>query len=275
MPVKTHKPMATGAGTQKHSKHKHLVISPVEYRFQIDAFTPETLPMARLAEYMAEFASMLGQPEHVHFVKLARGSCAVVSSVDWAAAPKVRERIRAVRFRDPEVSGEALRAYDSLDRRLAQDNATAVVIDPSGKGVLRFAGRRREEELSYGAVKQPGTVDGIPILIGGERDPVPVHLEDRGAVHNCYASRAMARSLAVHIFTTTVRASGVGIWKRSDAGVWTMERFHIQEFMTLDETPLTEAVQGLRRIEGGWKDLGDPLDELHRLRHGERSRKAQ
>jgi len=58
-------------------------------------------------------------------------------------------------------------------------------------------------------------------------------------------------------------------------GVSTMERFHIQEFTILDEAPLTEAVQGLRQIEGAWKELEDPLDELHQLRHGERTRKAQ
>ena len=33
-----------------------------EYRFSIDAYTPATMPMARLAEYMAQLALILGEP---------------------------------------------------------------------------------------------------------------------------------------------------------------------------------------------------------------------
>jgi len=39
--------------------------------FVIDAYSPETLPMSRLAEYMAQLATLLGEKDHVHFVELA------------------------------------------------------------------------------------------------------------------------------------------------------------------------------------------------------------
>ena len=38
-----------------------------EYRFRIDAFSPETLPMARLAEYLRQLAVILGEPNDVPF----------------------------------------------------------------------------------------------------------------------------------------------------------------------------------------------------------------
>jgi hypothetical protein len=45
-----------------------------EYRFHIDAFTPASMPMVHLAEYMAALAAFLGQVERVHFVRLEGGS---------------------------------------------------------------------------------------------------------------------------------------------------------------------------------------------------------
>ena len=49
--------------------------------FVIDAYSPETLPMSRLAEYMAQLATLLGEKSHVHFVELAAGSAKLVHAV--------------------------------------------------------------------------------------------------------------------------------------------------------------------------------------------------
>ena len=38
----------------------------------IDAFSPETLPMSRLADYLKSFALMIGSEENVHFSKIKR-----------------------------------------------------------------------------------------------------------------------------------------------------------------------------------------------------------
>ena len=65
-----------------------------EYEFQIDAFSPATIPMARLAQYLAELAALLGQPERVHFEKLKKGSVRLVARVEHEAIPKVRMRSR-------------------------------------------------------------------------------------------------------------------------------------------------------------------------------------
>ena len=37
-----------------------------EFRFTIDAFTPSTIPLLRLAEYMQDFAILLGNEKSVH-----------------------------------------------------------------------------------------------------------------------------------------------------------------------------------------------------------------
>ena len=37
-----------------------------EFRFTIDRYTPETLPMARLAEYLSQLATLFGEKQAVH-----------------------------------------------------------------------------------------------------------------------------------------------------------------------------------------------------------------
>jgi hypothetical protein len=44
-----------------------------EYTFRIDVFTPETMPMARLAEYLAELSKLVGHSQSTHFDRVAPG----------------------------------------------------------------------------------------------------------------------------------------------------------------------------------------------------------
>src|SRR5665213_2278111 len=97
----------------------------IEYRFKIDTFTPATLPMKRLAEYMLEIAQLLGEPEHVHFVEVAEGSAQLVQLIDYVAIPKVRDRLRtSITAAAPE---ELVRRRNQIDKMLAADNAVGVL----------------------------------------------------------------------------------------------------------------------------------------------------
>ncbi len=88
-----------------------------EFRFTIDAFTPSTIPLARLAEYMAEFAVLLGNEKSVHPGGLEKGSTILVAKVEWEAEPKVRERLHTVRNRS--ANDRIMEAAARLDNRLA------------------------------------------------------------------------------------------------------------------------------------------------------------
>jgi predicted ATPase len=68
-----------------------------EYRYVIDAFTSDTLPMARLAEYMREVAALLGEPERVHFARLEAGSAVLVSKIEARVGPKVAARVNGLK----------------------------------------------------------------------------------------------------------------------------------------------------------------------------------
>ncbi len=113
-----------------------------EFYFRIDAFTPSTIPMARLAEYMAGLAVILGEPASVHFVKLQRGSTILVHRVQSEAVPKVRDRARAVRRGD--APRDALRAYENINNMLLADNGTGELKERDAEAVIiPFPGERR------------------------------------------------------------------------------------------------------------------------------------
>lgn len=68
-----------------------------EYRFEIDAFSPTTIPMSRLAEYISDLAKMFGNNNSVHLLKIEQGSTVPVIMVEWEAEPKVRDRFKAIK----------------------------------------------------------------------------------------------------------------------------------------------------------------------------------
>jgi len=238
-----------------------------EYRFRIDVFTPDTIPMARLAEYMGDLAQLLGENERVHFVRLEKGSAVLVQKVEIQAQPKVNDRLRqAASGEGPE---DVMRAFRAIDRRLAQDNAVVSLSEADGAQILRFPGREAPTPLTFGAFNEHGSLDGVLIRIGGKDETVPVHIQDRELVHQCNATRDMAKALAPYLYGAPLRVHGEGRWERDAEGAWLLKRFNIREFDVLDDAPLSEVVGRLRQVPGNrWKEMEDPLAELQRLRHG-------
>ena len=119
--------------------------APRQYRLKIDVFSVDSLPMGRLAEYMAELARLLGEQEHVHFSHLENGSAVLVSNIDELALPKVAERVQKVR--EGRAPKEAMQAFRTLDGLLAKDNAVAVLIPPDCTNVIEFPGRTRPKPV--------------------------------------------------------------------------------------------------------------------------------
>jgi hypothetical protein len=239
-----------------------------EYRFQIDAFTPDTIPMSRLAEYLKDLATVFGQEKNVHLSKIEGGSTVPVVLVEWEAEPKVRERLRAIKHR--EAPAEALYAAKEIDRKLAEDNAKGALIDPVGTKIINFPGRERATKLEFGPVSQPGLFQGVPIRVGGENDPVPVHLEDGQQKYIVLVRRALAKDIAQYLFTNVIRVEGIGRWVRHTDGEWEMLAFHATTFRLIDDKDIRASIAELREIPAGWKSLDDPLAALERIRKGEK-----
>jgi hypothetical protein len=243
---------------------KRITKVGTEYRFRIDAYTPDTIPMSRLAEYMAELSRLLGERNAVHFRRLLRGSCVLVQRIDREAVPKVRERM--IRVRAGDAPTDATRAYNTINKFLRDDNAIGVLRDKEAHGVVvRFPGREEAEE-KFPSVRQHGSLDGIVVRVGGTDETVPVWLEaeDR-QISGCFTTRAIAKQLGAKLFEP-VRLHGQGRWSRDSDGAWSLVNFKIESFDPLEETPLSSALEQLRAIPAEWGDSA--YDELGLIRHG-------
>lgn len=239
------------------------------YTLHIKAYTPETIPMARLAQYMRSFAGLIGH-EHesaVHFDRLAEGSTQLVSRVDHEEVPKVRASLDALAR--GEASVERIKAQEDLDALLAADNATGFVYedeDPGAK-IIDFPGVTRPRPFEYGPVRQEGTLDGVLVSIGGADKTIHIRLQNGDLKYTgLETDRDTARHLAKHLFEP-VRVFGTGNWLRGADGTWTLKRFKIQGFDVLRQDDLRDVVDDLRAVEGSeWSTLDDPLATLRALR---------
>lgn len=242
----------------------------MEYRFTIaDSFTPETLPMERLAEYVSALAKLLGEQGNVHFQGIESGSAVLVANIDRPAQLRVRERILAVR--DGGGPSDARKAFADLDEMLRKDNATGTLSDGAGGVVIPFPGRNRPEPLVYGPFREDGTIDGQLIRVGGRDETVPVHLRDGTVIHTgLVCTPEIARRIAPHLYGPTLRLHGTGTWVRTGAGVWELRNFRISDFEVLDDAPLLEIVGNLRKVKGSdWSTVPDPVRALLAERHSD------
>jgi hypothetical protein len=241
--------------------------APIEYRFKIEAYSPETIPMARLAEYMMDMAILLGNRDRVHFKGLEPGSTTLVQLVEYEAAPKVRTRVNGVRNRTaPE---DAINAYRRINRKMREDNADGFVEATEESGtlarVIEFPGRKKTETEKLDPIFQPGSLDGLLIRVGGKDETVPVYVEEDEIIHRCTSNRGIAKSLAPLLFEV-IRVYGTGKWNYDDFGNWVMEDFRISTFERLETTSLRESVARLRAIESNIHKIEDPIEELNKLR---------
>ena len=218
-----------------------------EFSFVIDAFTPATLPMSRLALYLKEFSTLLGNEASVHFEGVGSGSAALKARSDPTASPKIATRL------DEVVAGTAtkaaMKAHANLDDLLAADNAIGHVAHGAAK-VIEFPGRRRAPSDKTGPIRRQATLDGQIFQIGGKDDTINVHLRDGDKIYHCEVSINLARKLAPHFLAGPIRLFGEGDWQGNENG-WTLISFTAMDFLVLDDRSFVETVDQVRGLFHG------------------------
>ena len=220
--------------------------------------------MARLAEYAACLAKLMGSEPQVHLLKIRKGSAVPEIAIDLTAEPKVRQRLSLVNA--PDAPDDIKSSWSKVNTLLREDNASAVLRVKHGAIILEFPGRKTplSEEV---VVHEQGELDGVVIRVGGKDSTVPVWLQgESGEKLECNATREIAKQLARHLFEEPVRVAGNAKWRRTKERVWELTWFDIKSFELLDQTPLNELVTKLRAIDTDWSSMEDPQAELRRLR---------
>lgn len=231
-------------------QRREAAVKPVEYVFHIDAFTPDTLPMGRLAEYLAALAKMIGHLDHTHFMRVEPGSARLVHKVDPVDAPKVETRLNSVRL--GSAPKDAMAARRLLDDLLANDNALGALSEAmSGRVIVPFLGRDRPKPMSFPPFREDTTIDGQVVSIGGRDSTAHATLQDGDVFHvNLSMKRDTARELAKLLYGPMVRVHGNGRFERQPDGVWKMHDFRVERFETLDERSVADTLSEIRSVPG-------------------------
>lgn len=239
-------------------------MSGEEYEFNIDAYTPSSIPMARLAEYLTALAALFGNTDSVHFTKLKKGSLIAVARVTHEAIPKVRVRLQNAR--DPNAPNDVSRTYKKINEMLRADNAVGKLVRGTSN-VLPFPGRKTATNLRMGPFTEPATIDGKIVRVGGTDATAHVLIEDSDCkVLSAECTRELAVELAQYLYKHPVRLIGNARWVRTEVGEWEQLNFKAKEFVKLNADDLATAVRRLRSIEADWKDEIDPAAFLRKLR---------
>jgi hypothetical protein len=255
--------MARDKVTTKKTGPKKATASVNELILKIDAFTPSTFPMARLAQYVEKFAALVGNDANVHLLSVDGGSCKLRAFADEPAIPKIHDRVN--RVIDGTAPRSALRAHSELDDFLAADNAVGEIA-LGGNKVIEFPGRRRRPTEEIGPVRRTSSIDGHIYSIDGKDETINIHLKDGDSETRCIVSITLARRLTPYLLMPQkVRLAGSGQWYRQD-GHWHMRSFTAEDFIPLNESTLAES---LGRLRASFSDVdpGEFMEAMSDLRN--------
>ena len=237
----------------------------VSYDFRMDAWLPETLPLARLGEYATELSKLFGSEANLHLIKIRRGSAVPEIAVARTANAAVAERLALVGHTGAPI--ELQKTYQRINQLLRDDSGSATLRLKGGAKLIDFPGYKTPlaEEV---VIHEVGDLDGVVIRVGGKDETVPVWLEGENRERLvCNATRAVAKALAAHLFGQPVRVSGAAKWRRTADRLWVLEKFDITSWAALQDEPLTDLVTRLRDVGGSdWYEFEDPQAEWKRLR---------
>lgn len=231
----------------------------------IDGYTPNTLPIAKLADYLKNFAALVGTEADIHFEKVGKGSAALVNRVRDDIVMQTRSRIAAAER--GEAPPDAIRGLIGLKELYRLDETTGRIKEDRHR-LLEFP---KSKTVQYGTIVEEGTLEGIVIRIGGKDETAHVTIQDGGKTYSCVTNTAKAKELRDYLFEyeKPVRFFGRGKWTRTASGDWELIEFKLRDYEPLNNDELLQVLDRMRQIPGsGWGKVDDPLGRLDEIRKG-------
>lgn len=237
--------------------------------FSIDALTPATLPMARLAEYLAELAALVGAKAKVHFDEVAEGSAQLKWWAESGAEEGIRSRLAQADALD--APRDIARPFAEIKKKLVQDGANADLIEEGRGKLLYFPGRSAVSEDQTPAFWQREEIVGRLVRIGGAEGSIHAHIQtDSGVLSRFQMNEDVAKKLVHHFLGEPIRLIGRAKWFRSLDGKWSLQLFQVEAFELLTRSSLLEDLGRLRTLNpGGWLDRPDAVKDLRAIRYGD------
>jgi hypothetical protein len=233
----------------------------IEVKWKIDAYSADTMPLDRLADYIKELAVLLGTPKHLHLMRIEDGSTVPVLKVDPEHLPGIRKRCEEIRRGIGSVA--VMQSYKKINNFLKEDDASATLFEDDGARtaeIIPFPGKSEPPPALHG-IRQYGKLDGKLQRIGGAKEWVPMQLRslDDSLITGCYAKRSLAKDMGSHLFEP-IRLFGRAKWDLSADGHWLLDEFYADSFEVLSEEPLVNVIAALRAVKPDWQP--NPIDNI-------------
>lgn len=230
------------------------------FEFTVPGYTPETMPLDRLIEYLEQLMVILGNPSDLHLVDIKKSSTKPVLVARPAVARKVRTRAREV------WSGggpdRAKVAYRRVRRMVAEDGGKPAILATKKEGkILEFQGEDLGEDQVIPAVRQPTTVHGELVRLGGTGDYAQLLIKDFSGevISGATVDKAMAAQLGALIYKP-IALHGTGSWSRNEQAKWELKRLYVQSFEELADDALDEVLEAASKATEAWpEDLHEQL----------------
>jgi hypothetical protein len=226
-----------------------------ELIFVIPGYTPETMPLNLLIDYLQQMSVVLGDPENLHLVEIKKGSVAPTFHVTKAVAVEARERASKVQRGDgTKKQVDAYNRIRHMVRRDSRDAGSRALLRSSERVVLEIPAA--PDELGFlSGIRQASTIDGQIIRLGGAGDDATLQVQelDGRIMSGFTAKRSLAKELAP-LMWEPVRLFGTGQWCRTEEGVWQLERMQVQTYERLDDENLGVTLERLRGLKVAWPE---------------------
>src|SRR5689334_19046304 len=111
------------------------------FALKIRGLDLKSVPMARLGEYMREFAELLGERTKVRFAGAVAGSAVLRARVEPQAVTDTMRSILAARTGD--AANETIYHVTKIEKLLREDTARAEIIRPDGNVLYVFEGAKQ------------------------------------------------------------------------------------------------------------------------------------
>ena len=232
-----------------------------ELSFVIPGYTPETIPLTRLIEYLQQMAVVLGDPQNLHLIAINEGSVAPVLHAPKATALEARDRVGRVQRGDgTRKQVDAYNRIRRMVRRDARDAGKPALVRSQNKVLLEIPPAPDDTGVLSG-IRQATSIDGHLIRVGGAGDDAALQVQDlQGKILSGFtAKRGMAKDLA-KLLWEPVRLHGIGLWERTGEGDWLLERMQVQSFEPLEDEDASLVLERMRSLNVKW-----PEDALERL----------
>ncbi|MGZ9809961.1 hypothetical protein ACXN5S_05805 [Pseudoroseicyclus sp. H15] len=229
-----------------------------ELVFELKGVKPDQVPMARMAQYMAEFSSLLGKQSGPLFSGVREGSTCIAASLtqDGGLSAGRRRVFDASRGEGPR---DAVSAFEKLTQMAAEDRHPARVIERSGT-VVHFP--KSASKVKRISVTEFGSITGRIAGIVDDKDGgarVRIRPMNDGALIYGSVSGQLINTLGAY-YRKYVRMSGIGEWVKDEGGAWSCTGIAVSEISVVDNISVLEAISRVRELNLIWTD--DPFEEL-------------